>query len=324
MDGTLPDVTASPDDDEERVYWGKVLEPGILQAVSKRRNLVVRRNASETYERRRSCSVGSTIDALIIDPNRGRGVVEAKSVDWLRWKDAWSDMEAPAHIELQHQTQLLTTGYSWGIISCLIGGNELRQYDRTPDDAIHAEITERAGAFMQSLRDGAEPDPLGTPIEDPFIAARWPRRAEAERLTLMEDREAHELVREYRFWTDREAQSKKARAALKTRLMALVKDHDALRVWGYAVDITRSDVPESFIKLPMEIVGALTEEPTDENGELSDAFWAAVDAAIEWSHVTRKAGTRTLIKVSEIAGDTDQEAPWGDDFATENVEDIFA
>lgn len=323
LNGTLPDVVEDAQDENERMFWGKRLEPVILSEIQRRRDLLVEPNAPGHYVRHPGAGFGATIDADIRDLTRGPGVVEAKCVDWLVWKSGWTDTQAPAHIELQLQAQMAAVGAGWGVIACLIGGNDLREYDREPDAELIREITERSNAFMQSIRDKVEPDPMGDPMEDPFIKARWPGSPVPLELNLFEDRDAMEVVRQYDYWTRSESTAKKERGKLKTKLLALAKDADSVRVFGHRVRISRAFVDESALTLPTHVLAALVAGVENApNHYPSEDFWDAVNEAIDWHHVTRKASTRVTVDVKSIEADGTT-PPWGDDIVPDKVQDIW-
>lgn len=318
LSGTLPDVTKKDDDDEdERMYWGKALEPVVLQSIAKKRDLIVEPNQVQAYMRHPDHALGATVDADIRDPRRGPGIIEAKCSDWQIYKERWTDKAAPPYYELQVQAQMAVTGAGWGVIACLVGGNELHELDREPQMDVIQEICDRSDAFMEDVREGREPSPDGEPIEDPFIIARWPGNPELQPLDLTRDREASELVREYKFWTERESLAKKERARKKSKLLALMKDHEVLRVFQNRVKLNRVKIEGSFVTLPTEIAFVL-----EQAEDVGDELLYAIEAALDWSHVTRKAGTQNRITVSPV--ETDEEPAWGDDLIPDKVKDIFS
>jgi predicted phage-related endonuclease len=69
-------------------------------------------------------------------------------------------IEAPAHIELQVQHQLLVSGLSVAYIGVLIGGNDVRVLRRDADAAVHSAIRDQARAFWDSISNNQAPDPV--------------------------------------------------------------------------------------------------------------------------------------------------------------------
>lgn len=312
INGSLPDVSMEPEpgspDEDERMMWGRLHEPLIVQATGKRMDLIVDHHTEQTYTRHPTLPVGCTRDADILCPNRGRGVVEAKSTDWLMWKDRWTEDEAPAWVELQVHAQMMAEQVSWGVISCLVGGNELRLYERERDIEVQNQIGRAADEFMQSVRDQVEPDPFGSAVEEDFLKARWPGKPEPERLDVRDSEEAYDVVRQFHYWHRAKSTAEKNLKDAKAKLLALAKDADEVRAYGYAVTLKRSHVPGSAVRLPAEILVRLTEL----HQYLEDDDRETVAAAIDWSHEIRKDSHRVLINANEISGDLDEPPLWGE------------
>lgn len=156
-------------DDNERMQAGRHIEPAIASLVSERYALV----AAPMKQYARRDRMGSSFDYKVIDAtdaggnpladiyNRlGPGILECKNVDSLIYKRAWTDDEAPDHIEIQLQHQLELTGMPWGAIACLVGGNTLRLLIREPDKAMGRVIRQRVAKFWQSIEANEAPEPV--------------------------------------------------------------------------------------------------------------------------------------------------------------------
>ena len=176
--------------ENERMDWGKRLERPILEAAAELLHLDVVRNERQEYERHVTLPVGCTIDANTACPTRGRGIVEAKNVDWLVWKNEWTATTAPRHIEIQLQAQLLVTGATWGCIPCLVGGNELVIYPRDVMPEIADAISTEARKLMLEIAERREPDSFGAAIELPCLSALYPEVTPAEQLDLTAEPDA--------------------------------------------------------------------------------------------------------------------------------------
>jgi hypothetical protein len=74
----------------------------------------------------------------VICPERGPGILEVKTADWLVRKQ-WGD-EPPMHYLVQSQAYQGLDGVAWGDVLVLVGGNKLERfcYDFRPK--IYAEI----------------------------------------------------------------------------------------------------------------------------------------------------------------------------------------
>lgn len=137
-------------DDNERMLRGRQLEGTIAHMWSEQCNLPVVK-ASE-YLHDDELRVGCSLDYLIV----GGGILECKNVDSLAYAKTWTDTEAPPHIELQVQFQLLLSGASRAHIAALVGGNKLVTLTRMPDLELHARILEEVRKFWAQTE---EPQP---------------------------------------------------------------------------------------------------------------------------------------------------------------------
>lgn len=145
-------------DDDERVYFGKLLEPVIAKAVAERTGWTVkaiRRYISGMPDSR----LGGSLDREVYCPDRGWGTLELKTADYGVFRKWDAEEGAPTAYQLQLQAYLGLTGRSWGAIAVLVGGNrlEIYEYDFRPGlfDLILAEVE----IFWVSVENGEPPEP---------------------------------------------------------------------------------------------------------------------------------------------------------------------
>lgn len=145
-------------EDNERMAAGRHLEPAIAALVSERYGVQVvpfKVYATDTEQR-----MGSSFDFQIIGfehdaaseladhaARYGTGILEIKNVDFLAHRDKWTKDECPDHIEVQLQHQLELTGYEWGAIVALVGGNKIWVYIRMRDKAVGRAIRAKIAEF---------------------------------------------------------------------------------------------------------------------------------------------------------------------------------
>lgn len=147
-----------PFNENDRVVWGKRMEPVIAAGVAEDNGWKVRKIAE--YIRLPALNMGSSYDYEVECPDRGTGVMEIKNVDYFIHKNTWSKDEAPPHIEIQLQHQLETHGaYNWGCIVAFIGGNNPIPYIRERDREMGAGIRRAIAQFWKSIDDNKEPKP---------------------------------------------------------------------------------------------------------------------------------------------------------------------
>lgn len=220
----------------ERMEIGSLLEDDILELARRRLRLDITPNRE--YVRHAVLPLGCTTDANITDPSLGAGVVEAKSVDWLTWKESWTEEFAPPHIELQVQAQMLVLGSAWGVIAALIGGNELRVYKRLPNPEVHESLAAESKSFMQDVHTGVEPDPLGQPKEWPFLKAMYPE-TKVGKVVVVNEQSADDLCLEYKEGSENETLYGDMREQAKIKLLALAGDAEVLTTPTHSVYFKR-------------------------------------------------------------------------------------
>lgn len=188
--GTIatPDFNAVVDGkpENERVYFGVKLEPIVVEAACERWGYV----PEPTPERLTNGNgLGGHPDRIVTCPERGRGILEAKTVDWLVEK-SWGD-EPPLHYLLQAQAYAGLAGTDWCDIVWLTSGNRLSRHQEPFRPTLFAEIERRVAAFWDDVREGSEPpvdytrdgktlvEVLGDPTEeladlrDDLTAEQW-------------------------------------------------------------------------------------------------------------------------------------------------------
>ena len=153
-------------EDHERMRWGNRLEPAIAEGVAEDNDGWMVHPFKE-FATMESLKAGSSFDYLLAVPGDGKmieGLLEIKNVDWLQIKNKWviedgKVIEAPAHIELQVQHQLMVTGYPFCYIAALEGGNKVHLLKREPQEKIISAIKSKVIKFWNSIENGLEPQP---------------------------------------------------------------------------------------------------------------------------------------------------------------------
>lgn len=154
--GTIstPDFMADGAPNNERIEAGIRLEPAIIDWACDKWGYVRRETPLNLSNGK---GLGGHPDCLALCPDRGPGLLEIKTADWLVAKK-WGD-EPPLHYLLQAQSYAGLSGSPWCDIIVLVGGNELRRFCYEFRPAIFAEIEKRVTAFWQSIR-ANDPPPV--------------------------------------------------------------------------------------------------------------------------------------------------------------------
>jgi putative phage-type endonuclease len=152
--GELPDTEES-----EAMYWGKRLESTIAEEAAQRLGLEIAEVPYILAHPEHDCH-RAQIDRLILDSERGNGVLEVKNMGhWSSQKVRESEGEdaIPDHYLLQVQWQLHVTGLSWGVFAALMGGSEFRSYEVQRDDTLIAGLVKLADDFWRCVQNGTPP-----------------------------------------------------------------------------------------------------------------------------------------------------------------------
>lgn len=163
----------------ERMKWGTRLQDSIAQGVAEEEGWDVRRMPE--YMRDTELRAGASFDFSIEQMNAMtasevnykqqqmkacgyKGILEVKNVDGLQFRDNWSEddegnIEAPLHIEIQVQHQLMVSGRQYAYIAALVGGNRLVLVKRTRDEGVIGRIRQAIKEFWNSIDLGIAPEP---------------------------------------------------------------------------------------------------------------------------------------------------------------------
>lgn len=145
-----------------RTIIGKHLEAGIAGIACELNNWTAK--PMDCYARIPALKLGASFDWEITLESGVKAILEIKNVDYLVYKKEWinqetGEEEAPPHIELQVQHQMLASGYEWAVIFALVGGNQPVTLIRQADEKIQRSIVRRVQRFWHSIHQHNEPEP---------------------------------------------------------------------------------------------------------------------------------------------------------------------
>jgi predicted phage-related endonuclease len=244
--------------DNPRVSWGLRLEAVIAEAAAMENHWSVQKGG---YVSDIHCEgLGCTLDFVIdYDPaEKGPGALEIKNVDWLVHKRSW-DTEPPPHILLQHQHQLAATGYSWGAVCCLVGGNDLRVYRYKRNDKIIDGIRKRVAEFWRSIDEGREPPVDGSESASTvLIRSLYPAVAD-DAIDMRENNEWAEAAHGLYMAAAERKSANAAYELAKNRMIVLLDGHK--RGWGNGWVVNTAITPANPGREPKpgELIGKRAE-----------------------------------------------------------------
>lgn len=247
-------LSGHPPVDNPRVAWGLRLEAAIAHAAAEKEGWAIRPGGYATDDT--TPGLGASLDFVIEgdDP----GVLEIKNVDWLVHRRSWTDAEPPLHILLQLQHQLAATGFTWGAVAALVGGNDLVVYRYTARPGVIANIRERVAAFWQSVREERPPPPDGSEGARHVLREMYPDLHD-EIADLTEDNELPELCADLVRWTADRRAAQEAENELKARIMAKLTDHKKARAQGFFISVAVTPANDGRPAEPGEIIGKRAE-----------------------------------------------------------------
>lgn len=224
-----------------RIDWGNRLEEIIAEWAAHEEGWTIAKG--KHVRDATTPGLGATLDYSILAPGpndegfEGPGALECKNVDWLQHKQKWQDAEPPLHILLQHQHQLASTGYKWGAVAALVGGNELKIYRYHARPALIADIRKRVTAFWASIAEGKPPEIDGS--DSAFHALRELTPEIVDDAICMDgDNRFSELCAELYAATEAKKEAEKTEKALKAELELKLGEHK--RGWcdGWSASFT--------------------------------------------------------------------------------------
>lgn len=149
---------AGPDDEEtERQKWGLILEPVIAAEYTAQTGRELIDHGRYDLRRSESCPIMTcTLDREIVAiDDRGSGCLEIKTTS-AYGADDWMD-EPPLHYQIQVQHQMAVTGWRWGSMAVLIGGQQFRWCDVERNDEFIDLLTRKCIEFWKLVETRTPP-----------------------------------------------------------------------------------------------------------------------------------------------------------------------
>lgn len=237
----------------ERMSWGNRLESAIAYGIAEERGWEI--EPMKDYMRLPSERIGASFDFRILNLPDGPAHLEIKNVDYLAFRDGWSDddgeLAAPEWIEMQVQHQMMVSGYSRAFVGALVGGNRhvVIEYERR-DDVIRS-IRQRIAKFWKSVDAHEEPPPVMP--EDAEAVIRLHQYAEPGKvLDASTNGDIDSLVSRYQDAKRDEKLAKESADVLKAELLIAIGDAEKVigLDWSLSTGIV-SGTPATVITAEM-------------------------------------------------------------------------
>lgn len=238
-------------EENERMTWGKRLESAIAEGIAQDQNWVVK--PMKSYARQPKLRIGSSFDYSIEglgNENLGtitetvsgepmRGILEIKNVDSLQFKNGWLEdengkIEAPLHIEIQVQHQMLVSGRKYSYIAALVGGNNLQLLRREADESVQFRILEECKNFWDSIDQSIEPVPDFASDAD-TISKLYGYASPGSILDASGDSRIQDLCSQYKTCAAQAKEYEDAKKSIKAELLMIIGDHEKVKGDGFSI-----------------------------------------------------------------------------------------
>jgi len=221
--------------ENKRMKWGTKLQDTIAETIAEEQGWKVRR--MDEYIRNPELRAGSSFDFSIEAEHPG--ILEVKNVDGLQFRDKWivdddKNIEAPNHIEMQVQHQLMVSGREYAYIGALVGGNDEKLIRRERDEVVIDAMRNAIKEFWISI-DNNEPPSPDFKADAEFIAKLY-GYAEPNKVFDARGNDAVlDLAQEYKRIGEEVKQRDTARKAIKAQLLTIIGDAEKVTGDGFSV-----------------------------------------------------------------------------------------
>lgn len=239
----------------DRMEKGDRLEAAIAAEVARQEGFTDLK-PFKTYMRIPGERIGSSFDFEAIDRDGKPILIEIKAVDYFQYKEKWSEDEAPPHIEIQLQHELLVANrFDRACIVACTGIYDYIPLYRDRDHAMGKAIRKRISKFWRDVEQGNEPD-VNYERDAAVIDAMFPnQRKEPEDWTDNDDFQA--LLDRYSMADMQAKEFDKQKKALKAEIHHIMGEASEVFTERYKVKAGRTkDNPGK--EITQDMVGTVT------------------------------------------------------------------
>lgn len=246
--GTIVEIAGN-----ERMKWGTALQDAIAAEIAKEQGWTIRR--MDEYMRDTDLRAGASFDFSIeslggITNNQldelkdngitvRKGLLEIKNVDSLAFRDGWTEddagnIEAPLHIEIQVQHQLMVSGRAFAYLGALVGGNRLVLIKRDRNEAVINSIKQKIQAFWASIESNTPPKP-NFERDAKFISSLYNYADPGKLLDVRENEDFMNLAREHKRLGDIAKDAETKRDGLKAQMLMVIGDAEKIEGGEFSI-----------------------------------------------------------------------------------------
>ena len=237
----------------ERMKWGNRLESAIAHGIAEEQGWKV--TPMKEYMRLPTSRIGSSFDFVITNLDQPVHL-EIKNVDFLAFRDGWIEnddgsVEAPEHIEMQVQHQMMVSGFKLAYIGAFIAGNRGVVIKRERDEEVIAAIRQRIADFWHSVEANQEPAPMMP--DDAAAVIRLNQYAQPGKiLDAGSDANIAALVAEYKRAAKEASDAADDKEVAKARLLEAIGDAEKVLLDGWTISASiQAETPPTTITAEM-------------------------------------------------------------------------
>lgn len=167
------------------------------------------------------------------------GILEIKNVFGLKFKDEWledesGNFEAPPHIELQAQHQLMVSGRDFCYIAALVGGNKVVLIKRLPDQNVISAIKSKVCKFWESI-DGNNPPQPNFEKDSEFISKLYGFAEPNKLFDARNDAKIETLAAEHKELVEKIKTAEARKDAIKAEILTMIGDAEKVAANGFSI-----------------------------------------------------------------------------------------
>jgi putative phage-type endonuclease len=237
----------------DRMKWGNRLESAIAHGIAEEQGWKIA--PMKDYFRLVGERTGSSFDFVIT--SLGEPVhLEVKNVDYFSFREGWIEhddgtIEAPEHIEMQVQHQMMVSGFKRTFIGAFIAGNRGVVIERERDEAVIAAIRQRIFDFWASVDGGREPSPVMPGDAEAVIRLNQYAKP-GKVLDATTDPDITELVRQYKAASVLEKHASEDKEVAKAYLLEAIGDAEKVLLEGWTISASlQAETPGTLITADM-------------------------------------------------------------------------
>lgn len=246
--------------DNTRMAWGRRLEASIRDGIAEDLGYDPQDclYGDEIYVYKEGPErLGCTPDAVLAYPNhrvhialgdvQGPGCFEVKNVDGIIHKQKWTEDEPPVQYLTQLQHQLAVTGYEWGVLGALVGGNKPMTYFYRRHEPTIQAIKSAALAFWEAVDQGKPPAIDDSQATEKTIKAMHPRDNGAD-LDLSADNELPQVCADFLAKKKAYRELDKEIRGLKSQIMEKLGDARTADVLNFSIKAPTTEVEGYWVE----------------------------------------------------------------------------